>query len=116
MPKDHFVGATEATCERADRIAPLAAGPDGPWRPSIRCYGVRRPDGRVTLADTGMGPVGSPASGWAPVPGLLSRVLADVGIETGDVDTVVLTSLHEDHHGWVVETVATPKFPVAGAP
>ncbi|MET8968811.1 hypothetical protein [Streptomyces hydrogenans] len=64
-----FADATEAAWERADRIDPRAAGPDGTWRLNFCCYAVRRPDGRVRV-----GPFGSPPSGWAPVPGRLRRV------------------------------------------
>ncbi|MFE1347134.1 MBL fold metallo-hydrolase [Streptomyces sp. NPDC058757] len=111
--EDQFGGATEEAWRRADRIDPRAAGPDGTWRLSFWCYAVRRPGGRVTLVDTGVGPAGSPASRWAPVPGRLPRVLADAGVRADDVDTVVLTHLHEDHYGWAVDPDGTPLFPDA---
>ncbi|MEU9033993.1 MBL fold metallo-hydrolase [Streptomyces sp. NPDC048352] len=111
--RDHFTGAAERDWERAERLDPAAFGPDGTWDLDFRCYAVRRPGGRVTLVDTGIGPVGSPTSRWAPVPGRLPRVLTEAGIGVADVDSVVLTHLHSDHYGWVVGPDGTPLFPGA---
>jgi len=68
--------------------------------------------GRVTLVDVGIGAEGSPAW-WAPVPGRLVEALDEVGIVVPDVDTVVLTHLHEDHCGGVVDGSGSPVFPEA---
>ncbi|MEW2295798.1 MBL fold metallo-hydrolase [Streptomyces sp. NPDC006743] len=108
-----FPDAAEADWARAERLDPAAFGPDDTWELDFRCYAVRRPGGRVTLVDTGIGPVGSPASPWAPVPGHLPAVLGHAGIERDDVDTVVLTHLHEDHYGWTVDATGAPVFPNA---
>ncbi|MFE4048287.1 MBL fold metallo-hydrolase [Streptomyces sp. YIM B13518] len=108
-----FPDASDADWARAERLDPAAFGPDDTWELDFRCYAVRRPGGRVTLVDTGIGPAGSPASGWAPVPGHLPSVLRLAGIERDDVDTVVLTHLHEDHFGWTVDPAGAPMFPDA---
>lgn len=108
-----FPDATEADWARARRLDPAAFGPDDTWELDFRCYAVRRPGGRVTLVDTGIGPAGSPASDWAPVPGRLPTVLRHAGIARDDVDTVILTHLHEDHFGWTVDPEGTPMFPDA---
>lgn len=108
-----FPDATDADWARARRLDPAAFGPDDTWELDFRCYAVRRPGGRVTLVDTGIGPAGSPASDWAPVPGRLPSVLRHAGIERDDVDTVILTHLHEDHFGWTVDPTGTPMFPGA---
>ncbi|MEU3249904.1 MBL fold metallo-hydrolase [Streptomyces sp. NPDC006997] len=111
--QDAFPDATAADWARAERLDPAAFGPSGAWELDFRCYAVRGPGGRVTLVDTGIGPVGSPASDWAPVPGRLPTVLRLAGIDRDDVDTVVLTHLHGDHYGWTVDGAGTPLFPNA---
>ncbi|GLY65207.1 MBL fold metallo-hydrolase [Amycolatopsis taiwanensis] len=108
-----LLGATDDDWEQAQRIDPGAFGADGEWRLDFRCFAIRRPDGRVALIDAGVGPEGSPASSWAPVPGHLPERLASIGIRTEDVDLVVLTHLHGDHLGWSVSPDGVPTFPNA---
>ena len=105
-----FPDATPEDWDAARMLDPGAFGPDGAWILDFQCFAIRRGDGRVTLVDTGIGPVGSPASSWAPVPGRLPDALVEAGIETGDVDTVVLTHLHSDHLGWSVGLDGVPTF------
>ena len=109
---DAFPAATEADWAAARLLDPAAFGPEGRWALDFRCVAIRRPDGRVTLVDVGIGAEGSPA-GWAPLPGRLVAALGEVGIGVGDVDTVVLTHLHEDHCGGVVDGLGSPVFPIA---
>ncbi len=92
---------------------PAAFGPDGAWQLDFRCFAVRLPSGRYALVDTGVGPAGSPAAAWAPVPGHLLERLAGAGIGRDDVELVVLTHLHEDHFGWSVSPDGVPTFPNA---
>ncbi|WFE44769.1 MBL fold metallo-hydrolase [Verrucosispora sp. WMMD1129] len=110
---DAFSGASGNDWAAARRIDPAAFGPDRTWHLSFRCYAIRRPGDRYTLVDTGVGPEGSPASAWAPVPGALPQLLAGNGIDVRRVDTVVLTHLHEDHAGWAVTAEGVPMFPNA---
>ena len=63
-----------------------------------------------SLVDVGIGAEGGPAA-WAPVPGRLVDALGEVGIAVGDVDTVVLTHLHEDHCGGVVDRCNAERIP-----
>ncbi|MFF4775297.1 MBL fold metallo-hydrolase [Microtetraspora fusca] len=66
------------------------------WILHFHCY-LLRAAGRTVLVDTGIGGTGSPAAGWAPVPGRLPEELSAVGVAPEDVDLVVLTHLHSDH-------------------
>jgi glyoxylase-like metal-dependent hydrolase (beta-lactamase superfamily II) len=108
-----FPDATPRDWNRAERLDPGAFGPDGTWNLDFHCFAIRHPDGRIALVDTGIGPVGSPASSWAPVPGRLPDALAAAGVDPEDVDVVVLTHLHEDHYGWSVDLSGVPMFPNA---
>ncbi|MGW6861616.1 MBL fold metallo-hydrolase [Streptomyces xanthophaeus] len=108
-----FPGADEADWVRAALLDPDAAGPDGAWLLDFRCFAIARPGGRWVLVDAGVGPAQGPAAGWAPVPGRLPAVLAAAGISAADVETVVLTHLHEDHAGWSAGTDGQPFFPAA---
>jgi glyoxylase-like metal-dependent hydrolase (beta-lactamase superfamily II) len=97
-----FPGATAAQWAEADAADPAARAADGEWWLHFRSYAVRSGDGPVTLIDAGIGPAGSPAADWAPVPGRLPAELAAAGIEPADVTAIVLTHLHTDHIGWAV--------------
>lgn len=108
-----FPDATTVDWARARRVDPAAFGPDDQWLLDFRCFVVRGPRDRLMLVDTGVGPAESPAKAWAPVPGKLPAELERAGIDPGDVDTVVLTHLHEDHYGWAVLPDRTPLFPNA---
>lgn len=108
-----FPTATPEDWERARALDPDAFGPGDAWQLTFRCYAIRGPRGRLTLVDTGVGPEGSPADSWAPTPGRLPAELDRAGIDPADVDTVVLTHLHEDHFGWSVGLDGTPTFPNA---
>lgn len=110
---DLFSGATAEDWHRARAVDPGAFGRDDAWLLDFRCWLVRGPRDHVTLVDTGVGPEGGPASGWAPVPGRLVGALAEVGVAPADVDVVVLSHLHEDHYSGSVSADGTPVFPNA---
>lgn len=112
-PDEAFPNATADDWERAARVDPGAFGSDGRWHLDFHCFAIRRPGGRFVLVDAGVGPAEAPASSWAPVPGRLPELLAATGIDVADVDTVVLTHLHEDHVGWSVLPDGVPMFPNA---
>ncbi len=108
-----FPDATAEDWEQALRVDPAGFGPGDQWLLDFRCFVVRGPRDRLMLVDTGVGPAESPAKAWAPVPGKLPAELEQAGIDPRDVDTVVLTHLHEDHYGWAVLADGTPLFPNA---
>lgn len=110
---DAFPNASDTAWQAARRLDPDAFGADGLWHLVFHCFAIRRPNGRITLIDTGVGPEGSPASDWAPVPGRLPRALPEAGIDPADVDLVVMTHLHGDHIGWAVLPDGSPLFPNA---
>jgi glyoxylase-like metal-dependent hydrolase (beta-lactamase superfamily II) len=114
LPRDEaFTGATQQDWDRARGLDPGAFGLDNTWHLDFRCFAIRLPRGGYALVDTGVGPAGSPASAWAPVPGHLLERLASAGIHRDDVRLVVLTHLHEDHFGWSVSPDGVPTFPHA---
>lgn len=107
-----FPQATDEDWQRAQAVDSGAFGAGLEWRLDFTCFVIRRQGGRITLVDAGIGPADAPAR-WAPLPGRLPSVLAENGIEVDDVDTVVLTHVHEDHVGWTVTAEGTPMFPHA---
>ncbi|MEE1752830.1 MBL fold metallo-hydrolase [Streptomyces sp. SP18CS02] len=108
-----FPGASEADWARAVLLDPGAAGPDGTWLLDFRCFAIARPGGRWALVDAGIGPSEGPAAEWGPVPGRLPALLTEAGIAPADVETVILTHLHEDHAGWTSTPDGEPFFPAA---
>jgi glyoxylase-like metal-dependent hydrolase (beta-lactamase superfamily II) len=96
-----FPDATPPAWDAARRIDPAAFGPGAEWHLHFHAFLVEAL-GDIVLVDLGVGPHGSAASSWAPVPGRLPAALASEGLTPGDVDVVVLTHLHSDHVGWAV--------------
>ncbi|MFF9817714.1 MBL fold metallo-hydrolase [Streptomyces sp. NPDC014006] len=92
--------------ERAGRTDAQAAGPDGTWRLSFWCS-CDTPSGRTRHPCRHRGGAGrQPRVGLGAGARAVARRPRRGGIEPGDVDTVVLTHLHEDHYGWVVGPTA----------
>jgi glyoxylase-like metal-dependent hydrolase (beta-lactamase superfamily II) len=97
-----FPAATAEQWAAADAFDPAARSSGGEWWLRFRSYAIRSGDGPVTLVDAGIGPAGSLAADWAPVPGHLPDELTAAGIDPADVSAIVLTHLHNDHMGWAV--------------
>lgn len=97
-----FGDATPAQWAAADALDPPAVTGDGRWWLPFRSFAIRHHDGPVTLVDAGVGPEGSLAASYAPVPGRLPTELMAAGIDPSEVTAIVLTHLHGDHVGWAV--------------
>jgi glyoxylase-like metal-dependent hydrolase (beta-lactamase superfamily II) len=69
------------------------------WRFRDHCFLLRTAT-RLTLIDTGVGPVDSAFGRWLGVGGTLPDELAALGVRPDDVDDVILTHIHSDHTGW----------------
>lgn len=97
-----FPDATAAQWAAADLSDPGAVTTDGSWWLPFRSFAIRYASGPVFLVDAGVGPAGSLAASYAPVPGHLPAELAAAGIDPASVEAIVLTHLHGDHVGWAV--------------
>jgi len=83
------------------------------WRLHVHAF-VLRSGTRTILIDTGVGPESAPAFVWSGVGGTLDAELRAADVAPADVDTVVITHVHDDHIGWnVADGTADPLFPNA---
>jgi glyoxylase-like metal-dependent hydrolase (beta-lactamase superfamily II) len=88
--------------------APGMYGAGDTWRLRVRTWLVRHPGG-LLLLDTGLGAT-SVTRAWFPRPGMLLDALAAEGVTSSDVDTVVISHVHDDHIGGLVTTDGDPVF------
>jgi len=77
-----------------------------PPRISISCFLVQT-DERLILVDSGCG------SAMGPDLGALAGNLRALGVQAGDIDTVLATHLHPDHIGGLVDANGSALFPNA---
>jgi glyoxylase-like metal-dependent hydrolase (beta-lactamase superfamily II) len=83
------------------------------WRLHVHAF-LLRTAGRTILVDAGIGPESVPAFAWSRTRGALPEELTALGTTPPDVDTVVITHVHDDHLGWTVaDGSAEPMFPNA---
>ncbi len=91
---------------------PGIATDDGRWHLRVRGWLVR--SGRsLLLLDTGIGGPTAPSAAWAPEPGVLPAALGEVGVAPDDIETVVLSHVHDDHIGGTLDASGGPLFPNA---
>lgn len=81
----------------------------GNWRLLVRAWVIRHPAGLV-LVDTGVGGPTSPTAAWVPSPGVLVDALGHLGIGAADIPTVVITHVHDDHIGGLLDATGKPTF------
>ncbi|HMC39668.1 MAG TPA: MBL fold metallo-hydrolase, partial [Acidimicrobiales bacterium] len=82
--------------------------PDGKMHLPIGCFLIRkgRLAGRTVLVDAGLGEM----SGDNFEGGALLKELSKAGSSTSSVDDIVISHLHIDHCGWLVDPDAQPIF------
>jgi glyoxylase-like metal-dependent hydrolase (beta-lactamase superfamily II) len=76
-----------------------------PRRTAVQCFLIRS-SGRIALVDAGCGPI-------KPTVGRLAANLAAAGVAPGEIDTLLMTHLHRDHCGGLLDAAGTPTFPRA---
>lgn len=89
---------------------PEVVSATGTWRLHVRCTLIRLP-GRTILVDTGVGHLVAPA--WFGASGKLAGGLGAAGVQPEEIDTVVITHVHDDHIGGTVTGAGAPAFPNA---
>ncbi|WP_413990524.1 MBL fold metallo-hydrolase [Labrys okinawensis] len=85
-------------CEKAHRDAFCIVPPSL----TISCF-VIRSGGRLVLVDTGFG-------SKTPATGRLLHNLRSIGIAPDDIDTVLMTHMHQDHDAGLVDSAGKPVF------
>lgn len=74
-------------------------------RTAVNAFLIRS-GGRIAVVDTGCGPA-------RPTVGFFAANLAAVGVDPAEVDTVLMTHLHPDHTGGLVDPEGRAFFPKA---
>jgi glyoxylase-like metal-dependent hydrolase (beta-lactamase superfamily II) len=98
--------ATVAGIGEEDAAAMLrAAFRPVPRRTQVQTFLIRSGD-RIALVDTGCGPL-------RPSTGRVLANLAAAGVEPAQVDTLLMTHLHPDHAGGLVDAAGAALFPNA---
>jgi glyoxylase-like metal-dependent hydrolase (beta-lactamase superfamily II) len=77
-----------------------------PPKLAVNCFLIWMAD-RLVLVDSGCG------GAFGPGMGKLAQWLRAVGVEPGDVDTILATHLHPDHVGGLVDAAGAAIFPKA---
>ena len=111
--EESFPGGAPGTWDDVRARYPGTVSDAGHWLLHVHAFALRSA-GRTILVDTGFGPATAPAFAWAGKAGRLPVELAEAGIQAPEVDTVLVTHVHDDHIGWTVfEGGQTLHFPNA---
>jgi len=98
---------TNVAVQDAEAALLRAYRPASP-RLEVNAYLVRQPGEAPILVDAGAG------IGFGPTAGRLPAALAGIGVDPKDIGTILLTHLHGDHIGGLVDAVGDAIFPNAG--
>jgi glyoxylase-like metal-dependent hydrolase (beta-lactamase superfamily II) len=109
---DAFPDAPPDALRAAEDRYPGLATDDGRWRLRVRAWIVRH-DGGCLLLDTGLGGAASPSQLWAPTTGGFAAALDALEIPRADVDTLVISHVHTDHVGGLLDDDGDPLCPEA---
>ena len=112
---EYFPGVPAEELRSFRAKAPGVYAEDGGWRLHVRMWLIRHANG-LMLVDTGVGQLGAPGPQWFGVAGALPSSLRGTGATPDDIDTVVLTHVHDDHVGGTVTLsggAPAPAFPRA---
>lgn len=99
---EYLIGIDAAGLEAGMR----RAGRRPPFPTAINAILLQWPD-RTVLVDTGSGTTMGPGAGKLPAS------LAAAGVAPGEVDAVLMTHLHSDHYGGLLDGSGAPAFPNA---
>jgi len=80
--------------------------PSNILKSNIFAFLFKNSDGKNILFDTGFGDTGKPA-------GRLFQALQEIGIYPADIDFVMITHMHRDHIGGLLDANGKPRFPSA---
>lgn len=111
LPLDDEMPGMDVDWEAERDRFPWAFPPDDStsWAWHVHAFLVRLPSALV-LVDTGIGHFGRPPF---DVLGRIDDELDALGVESGQIDHVVLTHLHADHSGAACTPEGSPRFPNA---
>ncbi len=102
IPAEYLNGVDEAGRDSLYR----AAGRRPPFASALNAF-LLQCGGRTVLVDTGVG------GQWGPSAGRLGANLGAAGVAPGEIGTVLLTHLHADHVGGLLDETGAPAFPNA---
>ena len=109
---DAFPDIPADVLRSAQASHPELSTADGRWRLRVRAWVVRH-DGGCLLLDTGLGGVSSPSQLWASTTGDLAAALDALEIARVDIDTLVISHVHSDHVGGLLDDDGAPLCPEA---